>query len=176
MSAWSRAAAAAIVVALGAGAFAGCEGGSSDANAGTSDEVSVDASKSADQKVASALRRYLDQFRTGWMREGLHEYCDKNDSPERQRICEALRSNLDAMAKLTGIEVHDRVITLHTSLANTEAGRLGAAQLCGEIQGADVADFTPGHKVLGESGEVLLVCPARDEIDSSPKTVYFGVR
>ncbi len=165
-----------IVVALGAGAFAGCGGGSSDPNARTLEALSVDASSSGDQKVASALRRYLDQFRNESMREGLHDYCDKNDSPERQRLCGALRSNFDAIAKLTSIEVHDRVITLHTGLTNTDAGRLGAEQLCGEIQAADVADFTSGHRVLDQSGEVLLDCPTRDEIDSSPSTVYFGVR
>jgi hypothetical protein len=59
------------------------------------------------------------------------------------------------------ISVVDGLITIDTTLNLVESsGRAAADQICALIQGSDVADFTPGHIVLGEDDEAV-VCPVR---------------
>jgi hypothetical protein len=57
------------------------------------------------------------------------------------------------------IAVREGVITVETSARLS--GRLEgeAEEICSAIQAADVADFTPGHRVVGEGGSVT--CPHR---------------
>jgi hypothetical protein len=60
---------------------------------------------------------------------------------------------------IESISVVDGVITIDTALDFSESsGREAADQICALIQGSDVADFTPGHTVLGDEA---VVCPAR---------------
>lgn len=59
------------------------------------------------------------------------------------------------------IAVKDGVITVKTTLESTDTQN--AAEICDTIQGADVADFTPGHTVLGEGDEVLARCHPRTD-------------
>ena len=60
---------------------------------------------------------------------------------------------------IESISVVDGVITIDTALDLGEpSGRAAADQICALIQGSDVADFTPGHTVLGDEA---VVCPAR---------------
>lgn len=61
------------------------------------------------------------------------------------------------------ISVDRQVIAVITSLRQNAAGRRVAARLCNLIQGADVADFTPGHTIFGREEVRLKVCPARQE-------------
>jgi hypothetical protein len=58
------------------------------------------------------------------------------------------------------IRVGDGVITVETELQGNRA-KLLASDVCDTIQGSDVADFTRGHRVLGEDGSELAKCPAR---------------
>lgn len=51
------------------------------------------------------------------------------------------------------------VITIRTALR--PPGRRASRRICLGIQGADVADFTPGHRVLGRRGVVLRRCRHR---------------
>jgi hypothetical protein len=62
---------------------------------------------------------------------------------------------------IESISVVDGVITVDTTLdLSAVAGREVADLICALIQGSDVADFTPGHTVVGQGGETV-VCPAR---------------
>lgn len=68
-------------------------------------------------------------------------------------------------SEIRSIRVEDGVIKVNTTLDLGEpSGRAYAAEICGYIQGADVADFTPGHTVRGE-GEPM-VCPCRRPVGS----------
>jgi hypothetical protein len=50
------------------------------------------------------------------------------------------------------------VITVGTTLGERSDAKRDAREICNTIQGADVADFTPGHKIVGQAGEVILTC------------------
>jgi hypothetical protein len=69
--------------------------------------------------------------------------------------------------EIDSIGVEGGVITVNTTLDLAEpSGRTAADQICGLIQGSDVADFTPGHTVRGQ-GEPI-VCPCRRPVGSDP--------
>lgn len=61
------------------------------------------------------------------------------------------------------IEARRMVLTVHTTLRATRGGRSAARQVCDLIQGADVADFTPGHTIRGRKEGRIVTCPARSE-------------
>jgi hypothetical protein len=70
-------------------------------------------------------------------------------------------------SEIDSIGVEDGVITVNTTLDLAESsGRAAADEICGLIQGSDVADFTPGHTVRGE-GEPI-ACPCRRPVGSDP--------
>ena len=62
---------------------------------------------------------------------------------------------------LRTFEAEDGVFTVHTTLLRRHRGHVAADQICGLIQGSDLADFTPGHSVRGQKGRRIRVCPAR---------------
>jgi len=62
---------------------------------------------------------------------------------------------------LRAIEVRRTVFTVRSSLRRTKPGRGAAGEICSLIQGADVADFTPGHAVRGRDGRRIRRCPTR---------------
>jgi len=53
------------------------------------------------------------------------------------------------------------VITVRTTLRETDFGRAAAREICQLIQGADVADFTPGHAVVGQRARRIRTCVSR---------------
>lgn len=69
--------------------------------------------------------------------------------------------------EIDSIGVEGGVITVNTRLDLAKSpGHAAADQICGLIQGSDVADFTPGHTVRGQ-GEPI-VCPCRRPVGSDP--------
>jgi hypothetical protein len=64
---------------------------------------------------------------------------------------------------VNAIVVDRGVIAVVTRLRKNRRGRRAAAALCALIQGADVADFTPGHTIFGRDDVRLRVCPARQD-------------
>jgi hypothetical protein len=81
-----------------------------------------------------------------------------------ERYFERNASQAPWYGDLESISVVGGVITIDSTLNFSEpSGRAAADQICGLIQGSDVADFTPGHTVLGESDEHV-VCPAREPL------------
>jgi hypothetical protein len=90
------------------------------------------------------------------------------DSAKDRRIGRQLRRYLHRnvgsqrwLWRVSGIVVGRGVIGVATELRRDRRGKRIARQLCDLIQGADVADFTPGHTVYGDEEVVLRVCPAR---------------
>lgn len=67
------------------------------------------------------------------------------------------------LSQVRGIVVDRKVIAVATRLRRTPGGRRTACGLCGLIQGSDVADFTPGHTILGRGDVVLRTCRTRPE-------------
>jgi hypothetical protein len=65
------------------------------------------------------------------------------------------------MRRVTSIFVEQGVILVRTSLRRDGRGTRSAREICRFIQGADVADFTPGHTVFGRNDVVLEFCRAR---------------
>jgi hypothetical protein len=62
--------------------------------------------------------------------------------------------------------VNGTVVTVETSLDRDEEGVQTARLICTVIYGADVADFTKGHRVLGRDSSALAKC--------RPRTSPFG--
>jgi hypothetical protein len=90
------------------------------------------------------------------------------DSPKDRRIGRRLREYLwrnasprPWMRLVTAIFVEHGVISVRTRLRDDRRGRRSAREICRFIQGADVADFTPGHTVSGRNDVVLAFCRAR---------------
>jgi hypothetical protein len=65
------------------------------------------------------------------------------------------------LRRVFAIVVDRRRIAVVTTLRRNRQGRRGARELCRVIQGSDVADFTPGHRVLGLNDVLLRRCRAR---------------
>lgn len=65
------------------------------------------------------------------------------------------------LRQVRGIVVDEGVIAVATGLRPNRRGKRIARRICGLIQGADVADFTPGHAVHGRADNVLRSCAAR---------------
>jgi hypothetical protein len=72
------------------------------------------------------------------------------------------------LGRVRGIVVQRGVIAVATDLRRNRGGRRIARRLCNLIQGADVADFTPGHTIYGDEDVVLRVCRARRQ----PRRAY----
>lgn len=90
------------------------------------------------------------------------------DSPNDRRIGRELRAYLWRNAgqepwlrKVGGIVVQRGVIAVATELRRNRYGKRVAHDICRLIQGADVADFTPGHTVYGRDDVKLRKCRAR---------------
>jgi hypothetical protein len=81
-----------------------------------------------------------------------------------QELRRYLLRNAGSQAWLTRVRaiVVDRgVIAVATELRRDRRGKRIARRLCRLIQGADVADFTPGHTILGHEDVVLRTCRSR---------------
>jgi hypothetical protein len=90
------------------------------------------------------------------------------DSAKDRRMGRRLRSylwrNVGAapwLRQVRGIVVDHGVITVATQLRDQPRGNRIAREICGLIQGSDVADFTSGHTVIGRNDVVLEFCRAR---------------
>ena len=90
------------------------------------------------------------------------------DTPKQRRIGRELRHYLVRNAgdeswiwKVSGIVVQRGVIAMATELRRNRYGKRVARDICRLIQGADVADFTPGHTVYGRNEIKLRTCRAR---------------
>jgi hypothetical protein len=67
------------------------------------------------------------------------------------------------LRRVTAIVVDRGVIHIATGLRRNGRGTRSAREICNLINGADVADFTPGHTVFGHDDVVLRTCRARRE-------------
>jgi hypothetical protein len=97
------------------------------------------------------------------------------DNANDRRIGRGLRRYLQRttgsnpwLGRVRGIVVQRGVIAVATDLRRNRGGKRIARQLCNLIQGADVADFTPGHTIYGHEDVVLRVCRARRQ----PRRAY----
>lgn len=150
-------------------AIAACGSGDS---AGDNGQVEISGVSSKDRQIAADLRQYIAPCPGGAYEIALNQAWRSGSKAERRLIREygSVEAGLEAMqrtcASFQRIEVNDWVITVKTTLRSTDTQN--AADICNTIQGADVADFVPGHTVLGEDDEVLARC--------RPLTDYSGLR
>jgi hypothetical protein len=77
---------------------------------------------------------------------------------ERHAIAELADNVAELKQSIERISVKNTVITIHTNLTADREGFQTARLICTVIYGADVADFTRGHEVLGLNGSVLARC------------------
>jgi hypothetical protein len=83
------------------------------------------------------------------------------DSPYFPQVERLYRGTAAVCASITTIAVDDGRVTIRSGLKNNAEGRAAGEGFCNLIQGSDVADFTPGHKLQDRDGETITVCPAR---------------
>jgi hypothetical protein len=120
-------------------------------------EIEIQGASAADRQIAADLRTYVvhncgfgkprNERRTPKLAPNIARIVN-----EAQRVCDSYRQ----------FAVTKGVITAKTTLGNEDKG-LGTRIVCDTIQGADVADFTPGHKVVDQDGDLLAACPTRTD-------------
>jgi hypothetical protein len=99
-----------------------------------------------------------------------HRIAIRSESPRDRSLAFDLRRYLRRNAGVARwywavrtIRARRGVLAVHTALRRTARGRAAADEICNLIQGADVADFTPGHSVRGTANVEIVACPHRTE-------------
>jgi len=113
--------------------------------------VEIWAGDAEDRRIGRDLREYAFA--------GCPQPGSKPETPKKLRESPEHRAALTLCASVSAIEVNDRRVTIHSDFENDPTGRAFGEVLCSEIQGSDVADFTPGHEVQSKDGETITVCP-----------------
>jgi hypothetical protein len=123
--------------------------------------IQLHAATARDRQIAADLRRYIERNYGAHRRPGpAREVVRPQDLPLRERrALEALSDNVaQVRPSIRRIAVDRKVITVATNLRPSREDRTTARVICTVIYGADVADTTPGHTVVGKGGRPLLDC------------------
>jgi hypothetical protein len=123
-------------------------------------EIEIEADSADDRQIAEDLRTYIDRnLKPGGPAQAVFdELCANPKTPQAEQDCQRALDAQAAGESVRVISVEEGRIELGTDLSQDDAG---AQVLCNTIQGADVADFTPGHRVVDEDGEEIAACEAR---------------
>lgn len=127
-------------------------------------EIPVEAESDADRKIGEDLVAYLDRNLEGTPEErgSFERACEEPESPKIAAQCDQARAVLDAFGSIDTVEVADGAITIDTGIEpGDDAAPVAGQGLCDLIQGADVADFTAGHRVLGAGDAEIVACEPR---------------
>lgn len=134
--------------------LAGCgESDESKPVPGTEGAITIVAVDSGDRKIAQDFTEYL-------MRGCVEEVPERvqhrlEDRPKVLRLAEA---SLDVCRGISEVEVDSSRIEATIELGEgVDRGNLGEA-FCSFVRGSDVADFTPGHRLLDSNGEMIVNC------------------
>ena len=162
-----------------AGTIAACGSEDSTSNTGP---VEVSGVSSKDRRIAADLREYIkpcpdaadeifSEARQAEAREALKPGSRAEERVIRQygSVDAAFKYEERTCASFQRIEVKDWVITVKTSLGSTDTQN--AADICNTIQGADEADYVPGHTILGKEDQVLARCRPLTDYESLPNPV-----
>jgi hypothetical protein len=148
--------------------LAGCDGGGEE-DAG---RIDVSGGSAKDEQIGADLRAYVERGcgRVSSLDEWRAMIARAEEPPPRVLrgyfvrryggVDRAFESFRITCRSYRAIVVEGGVITVETALRGYLA-RVRAGDVCNTIQGSDVADFTRGHRVLGEDGSELAECPAR---------------
>jgi hypothetical protein len=131
--------------------------------------IEIDGTSGKDRKIAANLRAYLKPCpgaadkAASIIRRALDKKPGSKDERRIARKYGSVKAFIEYQKRTCAspqrISVQGAVITLTTNLGRADVE--SANQLCEQIQGSDVADFTPGHTVLGEEDELLARCDPR---------------
>jgi hypothetical protein len=128
---------------------------------GPTADAAIEAGNDEDRQIGLDLRHYLlincpqpGQAKPRFSKE-------ERESPFFPQWRRWYRGASAMCASIATIEVEDTRVALRTGLANDALGRAAGEAFCNLIQGADVADFTPGHELQDADGETITVCPTR---------------
>jgi hypothetical protein len=167
------------VVVIGGGEEEGS--GDSASNGGpvpiNSGPVQISGGSSKDRRMAADLRDYIKPCPGAAedVPSEAHQALKPGSRAEQRLISEygSVEAGIEYVQRTCGsyqrITVKDGVFTVKTTLESTDTKN--AADICDTIQGADLADFTPGHTVVGEDNEVLARCRARTAYEELPYPV-----
>jgi hypothetical protein len=152
----------AAVLALGAVLSLGACGDDDDEPASSpSGEIEIEAESAEDRQIAEDLRTYIDRnLKPGGPAQAVFdELCANPKTPQVERDCQLALDAQAAGESVLVISVEEGRIELATDLSQDDGA--GAQVLCNTIQGAEAADFTPGHTIVDEDGEEMAACKAR---------------
>ena len=159
-SQWAAAAAL-----LAAALLASCGGDDDDAASTDGGEIEIVAESDADRMIGEDLVAYLDRNLEADPdeQESFDRACgDEPANPKVAAQCEQARATLDAYSSIDSVEVADGRITIVTGIEpGDEAATVAGQGLCDLIQGADVADFTPGSRILNDDDAEIAACVSR---------------
>ena len=124
-------------------------------------EIVVEADTPEDRRIGEDLREYIDRnLKPGGPAQAVFDkLCENPKSPEVEQNCRLALDAQEAGESVRVISVEEGRIELSTNLSSDDAA--DANLLCDTIQGADVADFTPGHTIVDGDGEEIAACEAR---------------
>lgn len=145
--------------------LAACGGDDDDDSAPTDGgEIVIEADSEADRSIGEDLVAYLDRNleATPEEQESFEAACgDQSESSKVAAQCEQARAVLDAFGSIDAVEVADGTITIKTGIEPGDDAASSGQALCDLIQGADVADFQPGNRVLGAGDVEVAACVSR---------------
>jgi hypothetical protein len=139
-----------VAAALGAG----CGGDSEEFNG-----IELSGETARDERIAADLDTYIER-NYGSAEQAASP--PENLTRRQQREFAELSDNIaELQGSIDRITVSDMVIMVETSLRSDEEGLQTARLICTVIYGADVADFTKGHEVVGVDSALLVECSPR---------------
>jgi hypothetical protein len=122
--------------------------------------IKLSGGSARDKKIAADLDRYIER---NYTTAGRPVPPGSENLPSHQRRAPAeLSDNITELQRsIEQIAVKHTVVTVETDLDHDKEGLQTARLICTVIYGADVADFTKGHSVVGADSTVLVECSPR---------------
>jgi hypothetical protein len=140
----------AAILALAAALGTGC-GDSEESNG-----IELSGATARDERIAAHLGTYIERNYGNAERPASPP---ENLSPLQQRAFAELSDNVaELQGSIERISVNETVITVETSLGSDDEGLQTARLICTVIYGADVADLTKGHRIVGLESAPLVEC------------------
>ncbi len=145
---------------------AGCGGEDENKSAevGSLAGIAIVAGKAGDRDIAIDLRKYMVRNCPGPDYELPENLKDRYAENHGQEALEAIEKQLEALerycAGARSIEVKNRRIVVRSDLKSDDSA--AGEAFCSLVQGSDVADPTPFHTLLDETGQSMKVCGTRN--------------
>jgi hypothetical protein len=122
--------------------------------------IKLSGATARDRGIGAELDRYIDR-NYGNAERAVPPTSEHLPSRQRRALGELTDNIAELKGSIERIAVDHTVVTVKTDLDRDKEGLQTARLICTVIYGADVADFTKGHRVVGADSTVLVECSPR---------------